>query len=413
MANIGIVGAGVAGLHLGLYLIERGINPTIYTSHSSEEVRKGRLPSITALLGNARATDRRLGVAHWDESSPDAHRIHFSVQGMPELSFTGRLKAPAAFVDMRMYLPRLMEDFEQRGGRLVVSGAVGAEDLARIADAHDLAIVASGRGELGNVFARVPERSPYTTPQRRLFAGLFRGVRFPDEIRLGFRVIPGQGEIFESQFLTFEGPVTSIFIEAIPGGALDSITQPRPDGDLRAVEAAVLELLRAHAPEVHARVDASAFGLVGPLDHLQGAVLPVARRGYAALGRGRFAVALGDAHVTHDPVLGQGANAASRSALAFGEMLADRIVDGRPLDESFCAAAEDRLWGLLRPATEWTNAFLQPPPPHMMMLLAAAARDSAVADAFAGNFDDPARQWQICRSPDGVRSFLAGFVRAA
>jgi 2-polyprenyl-6-methoxyphenol hydroxylase-like FAD-dependent oxidoreductase len=413
MANIGIVGAGIAGLHLGLYLAERGIIPTIYTSHSPEQVRQSRLPSITALFGTARAADRRLGVAHWDESGPSAHRVDFSVDGMPELSFSGRLTAPAGFVDMRMYLPRLMEDFEQRGGRLVVSGAVTAEDLARIADAHDLAVVATGRGELGNVFARIPERSPYTTPQRRLFAGLFRGLRFPGEIGLAFRIVPGHGEIFECQFLTFEGPVSSILIEAIPGGALESITQPRPDGDLRAVEAAVLDLLRVHAPDVHARVDTSAFGLVGPLDHLQGAVLPVARRAYASLGRGRFAMALGDAHVTHDPVAGQGGNAASRAAWAFGEMLANRIVEGRPLDESFCAAAEDRLWGLVRPVTEWTNAFLQPPPPHIMLLLAAAAKSQAVADTFVSNFDDPSRQWQICHTPDAVQSFLAGFVHAA
>jgi 2-polyprenyl-6-methoxyphenol hydroxylase-like FAD-dependent oxidoreductase len=413
VANIGIVGAGVAGLHLGLYLIERGIVPTIYTSHSADEARKARLPSVTALFASARTGDRRLGVAHWDDCGVGCHHVDFEVRGMPELSFTGRMKPPAIMIDMRMYLPRLMEDFEGRGGRIVVSGAIDADGLARLADVHDLVVVASGRGELADVFKRVPERSPYAEPQRRLFAGLFRGIRFPAEMGLAFRLVPGHGEILESQLLTFDGPVSSLLVEAIPGGALEPVTQARFEADPRGFTAMVLELLREHAPDVYARVDAPSFGLVAPLDHLQGAVTPVVRRGYASLGRGRLFVALGDAHITQDPVLGQGANAASRAAWAFGEMLADRIVEGRPLDEPFCAAVEDRLWALGRPAIEWTNAFLQPPPPHAMMLLAAAARSSAVADAFACNFDDPSRQWQILRSPDGVQSFLAGFARAA
>ena len=41
--SIGIVGAGTAGLHLGLHLIENGVEATIYTDRRPEEYASMRL----------------------------------------------------------------------------------------------------------------------------------------------------------------------------------------------------------------------------------------------------------------------------------------------------------------------------------------------------------------------------------
>ncbi|MDI1483369.1 styrene monooxygenase/indole monooxygenase family protein [Polyangium sp. y55x31] len=409
MSSIGIVGAGIAGLQLGLYLRRHGISCTLYAERSGDEIRASRLPSTAALLGSTRRRDRELGTNHWDDGSFGCFYVDVRVKGLPELSSRGRMDPPALFIDMRLYTPRLLEDFEARGGRVVRSGALDRSDVERLGAKHDLVVVASGRGELGTMFPRDYDRSPWLEPQRRLFAGLFRGIDFPEELGLHFQIVPGHGEIFESQLLTAEGPVSCLLFEAIPGGALDAVTRVPCDDDPHVVESLVLDLLEANAPSVYARVDRQIFHLTSPSDCMQAAIVPTARRAYVELGAGRHAVAVGDAFATHDPVLWQGANAASRGAWALGEAIVQALTLGRPFDRRFCEGVDERLWSLVGPSMQWTNAFLSPPPPHTMAIFSAASRDQGIADAFASNFDDPALQWRIFRGPEGASAFLEGF----
>jgi hypothetical protein len=131
----------------------------------------------------------------------------------------------------------------------------------------------------------------------------------------------------------------------------------------------------------------------------------VVRRGYVPLEAGRYAVAIGDAHVQNDPVLGQGANAASHAAWVLGEA----ILGGGPFDEAFCRRVEAAIWDFTRYVTEWTNAALQPPPAHAVAVFAAASQDKAIADQLVDNFAAPARNWAIFGSPEGAAAFLARF----
>ena len=48
MHKIGIVGAGIAGLHLALYLQQRGIDATIITDQTPEGYRDSRLLNTVA-----------------------------------------------------------------------------------------------------------------------------------------------------------------------------------------------------------------------------------------------------------------------------------------------------------------------------------------------------------------------------
>ena len=43
MISIGIVGSGIAGLHLALYLQKQGIEATVYSDRSADEIRGGRV----------------------------------------------------------------------------------------------------------------------------------------------------------------------------------------------------------------------------------------------------------------------------------------------------------------------------------------------------------------------------------
>ncbi|HYO55893.1 styrene monooxygenase/indole monooxygenase family protein, partial [Archangium sp.] len=314
---------------------------------------------------------------------------------------------PGIFVDYRLYHPRLAEDFMARGGHLVVS-PVGAEDLEHLARRHDLVVVATGRSGLSSLFPRIPELSPFTSPQRLLFAGLARGISFPRPTGMYYSVSPGQGEIFESQMLTRHGPVTSFLIEAFPGGALEPLATRKYEEDPRGFDAMLLELLREHAPETFFRANPAEFGILGPLDLLQGGVTPVVRRGYAALGEGRFVVALGDAHVTNDPLGGQGANAASGAAFSLAEVILEAVVGGFPFDEDFCRRAEEHTWAETRPSTEWTNAMLQPvPPSHLFDVLVTASGDPNFADVAVNTLFRPELALETFATSASTAAFIA------
>jgi 2-polyprenyl-6-methoxyphenol hydroxylase-like FAD-dependent oxidoreductase len=66
MKGIGIVGAGVAGLHLALYLQKHALPVTLYAEKTAEQQRSGRLANAAAHWANTRARERALGVNHWD-----------------------------------------------------------------------------------------------------------------------------------------------------------------------------------------------------------------------------------------------------------------------------------------------------------------------------------------------------------
>jgi hypothetical protein len=56
-------------------------------------------------------------------------------------------------IDHRLYVPKLMADFEARGG-LVEVKAIDTSDLAQLAQRFDLLVVSSGRGMLGQAMDR-------------------------------------------------------------------------------------------------------------------------------------------------------------------------------------------------------------------------------------------------------------------
>src|SRR5258706_10496358 len=108
----------------------------------------------------------------------------------------------------------------------------------------------------------------------------------------------------------------------------------------RMLEAPVVSPRGGLAPPIYARIDPTAFGLTRPLDLLQGAITPTVRRGYTTLANGKLAMAIGDVHVTNDPLTAQGGNTASHSAWALGEAIRE---DFSP-DERFCRRAAQRIW---------------------------------------------------------------------
>ena len=402
MTNIGIVGAGIAGLHLGLCLRYHGVTATIYADHTSDQLRAGRIMNNPVRFDHTRARERALGVDHWAEVAPDLHTVQFYLGGAHPLTFTGHLAQPGSYVDMRLYQPTLLADFVVRGGEVVV-GAVEPEDLTPLSQRHDLLVIAAGRSSLADLFPRLPDYSPYDRPQRRLCLGYFQGIT-ADPHSVAFVIAPGQGEVFQTSTYTCVGTQTALLFEAILGGAFEVVTRMDYATDPGQFEATVLDLLRTYAPPIAVQIDPAAFRLSRPLDLLQGAVTPTVRRGYVQLDNGSFALAIGDIHVANDPLTAEGANTASHAAWILSEAIRNEF----SADEAFCQRAVQRIWAYAQPVTEWSNFMLQPPPSHLVRLLQAATQYPAIADAFVDGFNTPVQTWELLKCPGHVAALLDG-----
>jgi 2-polyprenyl-6-methoxyphenol hydroxylase-like FAD-dependent oxidoreductase len=403
MSDIGVIGGGLAGVHLVLFLQKHGVPATLYAERPPDEVRAGRLPNTAAHWAPTRARERELGVDFWAGVHHSTDCFHFFI-GLPQpLWFRGDFEEPGICVDQRVILPRLIEEYENRGGK-VAYGPIPLGDIERLSERHDLVVVSSGRGSLAELFPRVPEHSPYTTPQRLICTGLYEGMRYPDPVGVIFGAVPGQAEIFVLPYYTLDGPISTLFFEVVPGGKLEHLATMRYEDDPARFEAVVLGALKDFFPVVLDFVDTSRLRLHRPLDLLQGAIVPTVRRGYARLSNGRCVLACGDVHVLNDPLLGQGANAASHAAFVVGQAIVDERL---AFDERFCRRTEARLWDHLADVTEWNNHFMQVPPPmNMAQYLIAASQHQALADYFATNFGHPRRNWDVFATPERTEAFL-------
>ena len=390
MRDIAIIGGGVGGTHLGLFLRQRGVSATIYTDKTPDHHVAARITNVVVRSGSTRARERALGVDFWDAVAPDLEQFIVTINGPRPLSFSGALNPTAHVVDMRIYWPRLLEEFTRRGGSLVYR-TLNVDDVEELSTRHDLVVVASGRGALSNLFPRLPEHSPFQSPQRLVMAGLFRGIAYPRPLAFQAIVNRGHGEILEFPLLSFESGLTALGIEAASGGAFSALSTSRTSRVEGQFETTVLGLLRDYAPSIYARVDPEQFAVARPLDVGYVAITPTVRRGYARLANGRTVLALGDAHMTMDPITGQGANKASHAAFVAGAA----ICEATAFDEDFCASVAQQMCDYALPVSDACNARLMPPPQHVVDLLTASARHQVIADFYAGSFNDPDRFWQI------------------
>ena len=96
------------------------------------------------------------------------------------------------------------------------------------------------------------------------------------------------------------------------------------------------------------------------------------------LAEGKFAIAAGDVHCTVDPLLGQGANIASHSAV----ILAEEIVKDAALDQRFCERVSWRRQERVLAASRWTNIMLKPPSDETMDLTLAMSYNQLLCDEF-------------------------------
>ena len=404
MPDIGIVGAGISGIQLALRLQQAGAATTLYAQRSLAEVAAGPPLNAVVRFDQARGRERELGVEHWAGSPTDVIGINFAAGGEHPLGFFGRFDRPGSAVDFRIYLPRLVEDYQARGGELKIMD-IDVPVVEGLAERHDLVVVATGRDGFSGLFARDEQRSQFAQPQRALTAGFYHGIADSEPSWVHFELIPGVGEMFCSKLLTFGGPAHGLVAEGVPGTRLAALSTMDHRQDQRAFERAVLDLVTVYSPQLRARIDEREFRLARPIDVLQGAITPTVRRAWVRLGNGRYAMTVGDAWVLNDPVAGQGANLGSATA----SLLAEEILASEVYDEQFCRRAEDMMWAIAEPVVNWSNALLGPPPDPMVEVLDRAGTDQRIADGFVENFNRPAEMWEMVGTPESTKAWLSKF----
>jgi 2-polyprenyl-6-methoxyphenol hydroxylase-like FAD-dependent oxidoreductase len=387
MARIAIVGAGQGGLHLAIGLRQDGHDVTVLSNRTGQQIHDGFVTSSQSMYGMALGLERELGIDFWEheeEVKYGAASMHVGDSaGNTMLYWEGRMDEPGQSIDQRIKMPRWMEHFEKIGGKLDYRDADIAI-LEELTAANDLVIVASGKGEIGQLFERNPDRSPYTQPQRVLALTYVKPM-LPREgaQAISINVNPGIGEFVTFPGLTRSGKCDIFTIECVPGGPMDCWQDVKSAEDHRAMSE---HLLRTYFPREAERIDGR-LELTDDQAVLRGRVTPTVKQPVASLPSGRKVLGLGDVLVLNDPITGQGSNNASKGAQVYLEAI--RANPQGPFDTEWMTGVFERFWDYARYAVQYTNMTLGQPPAHMMKILMAASQHPAVAHAMANSFNDP------------------------
>lgn len=386
MRRIAIVGAGQSGLQLGLGLLDTGYDVTILTNRTADEIRNGKVMSSQCMFHTALQTERDMGINFWEEHCPAVEGIGLALvnpeNGDKAFEWSTRLERYAQSVDQRVKMPFWIEEFEKRGGKLIIQD-VGMAELEQLSEQYELVLLAAGKGEVVKAFERDDARSTFSQPQRALALTYVKGMKpISPYSRVTFNIIPGVGEYFSFPALTINGPCDIMVFEGIPGGPLDCWQDIKtPEQHL----AKSLELLQKFVPWEAERCENIQLTDAGGF--LAGRFPPTVRKPTITLANGKKIFGMADALVVNDPITGQGSNNAAKcSKIYFDAILAqaDKDFDPTWMEQTF-----EKYWNYAETVVAWTNSLLQPPKPHVVDLLAEASQNQEIASIIANNFDDP------------------------
>ena len=410
MRKFTIVGGGQSGLMVAIGLVKAGHKVRVVQNRTGEEIARGKVLSSQCMFSNAVQHERDLGIDFWSEECPPVQGINFIVpnpdgSGTKLIDWTGRLDRNAYAVDQRVKMPRWLDEFTRLGGELMIADA-GVEELETYAAEDDLVVVASGKGEVGRLFARDAEKSPYDKPQRALALTYVTGMtpRQPHSA-VEFNLIPGVGEYFVFPSLTTTGPCEIMVLEGIPGGPMDCWAEVKtPEEHLEKS----LWILKTFLPWEYER--SKDCQLTDDNGILAGRFAPTVRQPVATLPSGRQVLGLGDAVCLNDPITGQGSNNASKAAAIYLKRILDH--GERPFDQAFMQGTFDAYWDYAQWVVRWTNMMLQPPPPFILEIMGTACVEPRLAHRMANGFDDPRDFFPWFADPGEAAAYLSSLKAA-
>jgi len=402
--SVTIVGGGQSGLQLALGLLPEGFDVRVVQNRTAEDIRTGKVLSSQCMFDMALQNERDLGINFWEAECPNVESIGFTVptpdgSGNKAIDWNGLLDKPAQSVDQRVKIPGWMAEFQKRGGTLEIKEA-GVADLERYASESDLVVVASGKGDVGKLFERDAEKSPFDKPQRALALTYVTGmVPRPVHSAVCFNLIPTVGEYFVFPALTTTGPCEIMVLEGIPGGPMDCWKDVKSPEEHLAKSKWILDTFLPWEAERCRNIELTdANGI------LSGAFPPTVRKPVGALPSGKVVFGMADAVVLNDPITGQGSNNASKCAKVYMDSILAR--GDRPFDAAWMQQTFNTYWSYAQYVAGWTNALLQPPPPHVLNIMGAAQQFPALAKRIANGFNDPTDFFPWFAVPDEADKYL-------
>lgn len=409
MKRITIVGGGQSGLQLAIGLLQKGYDVKIIQDRTGEQIAAGRVLSSQCQFNAALDHERALGINFWEDSCPPVEGISFTVP-TPEgsgkaVEWAATLDAKGQSIDQRVKMPRWLEEFTRLGGDLIIATA----DIAMLeqeAKDADLVLVASGKGEIGKLFERDAERSPFDAPQRALALTYVHGMTPRENFSaVNFNLIPGVGEYFVFPALTKSGPCEIMVFEGVPGGPMDCWKgATTPEAHLQTS----LDILKAFVPWEHDRC--RTVELTDENGILAGRFPPTVRKPVATLPSGARVLGLGDAVCLNDPITGQGANNAAKAAAVYFDAI---LAQGdAPFDEAWMRATFERFWDYAQWVVRWTNMMLLPPPPFVLDIMGSAQVLPGLAQRIANGFDDPRDFFPWFADPLAAEAYLTSLQAA-
>lgn len=404
--KVTIVGAGQAGLLLGIALLKNQYDVSIFSDRTAEQVYNGHILSNQAMFDTALSIERKFGLNFWDNESPNIFSttmtlLHPTTQHVI-LSWTGRQKRFYQSIDQRMKFSRWLNEFEKLGGTLTIK-KTSLNDLLEISENSDLTIVSTGKGELSTLFTRDERYSAFSTPQRILCCLYVKNM--PSTINtdgVHVTVIPGIGEYFVMPGLTHNGHCHMMQFEGIPGQAFDSWSPSFQPNDF--LEHAV-NLLEKFIPFEAARC--KNLELCDQKAYLSGTFTPVIRNPIAKLSNNRFVFGLGDTVVLNDPLAGQGANNATKAANVYFEEIIKNTTNN--FNETWMNETYEKYWNTYgKWTTRWSNILLSPPPDYVFEFLQFASENETAANILANGFNNPDTLFPWIENAEETRRLIKG-----
>lgn len=382
--KICIIGSGTAGLQLA-YSLKEEFDVTVIHSNSSDKIRNGRIMSTQVHFGSTRTRENRFKMPKWEDRTL-LKSIHMTI-GNQKL-FVGRLKEPALSVDQRFYFSHCLKDLENQGVSFRLL-RVNKDQIESLADEFDLTIDCSGKSGPLFPFPIEKQLSPIQVPQRKCIVGYFLGVKPNDPPGISVTVLPEIGEMFEIPAMTEQGPVTILFIMAVPGGELDVFKEIK---DVKEFTNQMKNITQKYFQDIHERIQQNIFALSDDKAFLNVAIKPVIRKPYVIF-KNKIVIGCGDSVFLNDPITGQGCNLSSFCAEQLYETLIqykNSIWDIR-IGETYW----DRTKTVVKEITEWTNAMTQALPQHVVQILLAGAENQKIADEVAEWFANPRKAYEV------------------
>jgi hypothetical protein len=402
MRSIAIIGAGQAGLLVGHALCGKGYEVSLFSDKTPEDfLNRSRPTGTAARFDMSLEWERELGLNHWDHLAPKGEGVHLTFVpgklGNVLLTLLGRLTRPFLAIDLRLQSARWMEDLEKIGGRVMIED-VTIPRLEEIAAAHDLTIVAAGRGPVIKLFPRDDRRSTYAKPPRFLAMVNVVGISMYREycpfLPVKFNFFGRYGECFWVPWLHKSGQQAwSCVFEAKEGGPMDQFRGLKTGAEALAVAKKVTREMVPWDSDWLQNAE-----LADENSWLVGSFVPEVRKVVGLLPSGRPVISVGDTAHSLDPIGGQGANNGNKMARNLVNCILEH--KDQSFDASWMDSTFERFWSRHRFIDMFNNTLLEPltdPGKELLIAQYGSSGDlddrrgcQSIANAFVENFNDPA-----------------------